>query len=105
MRDGGGDEAAVAKVKRARLATRGKVVSLDAHRQRKKKIATRGKDVDKPPSASGYEWRKAGAGWVLWRRKPARSGNGKQSSKRAYVAYYSAEAVRRLNVRKEKTGA
>lgn len=55
-----------------------------------------------PLHIEGHEWRFTGYGWELWRRVPSRSENGKRSSKRKYLAYYSKEAVEKLYER-EKT--
>lgn len=56
-----------------------------------------------PPGLPGCEWRISGSGWELWRRVPSVSENGKRSSKRTYMAYYSRKAVEGFYARETKT--
>lgn len=64
-----------------------------AKRKAKTPRALSGTEADEPFAVPGHEWRKSGAGWVLWRRKGAISANGKRSSRRQYAGYYDCAAV------------
>ena len=54
------------------------------------------KAAKKPPKASGFFWRKNGAGWDLRRDIYVTSNDGVRKRKRPYVAHVSAEAFREL---------
>ena len=58
----------------------------------------------RPKSMTGHLWKPDGlSGWSLYRRQPAKSKNGKNSSKQKYVGYYSQETVERLYGKRKKT--
>lgn len=75
-----------------------------AQKKEKRTRATRGTKTIRPksgnglepPAMEGFEWRPAGSGFNLWRRVPSVSANGKRSSKRTYIKYYSRQAVKKL---------
>ncbi len=79
------------KVKKARCATGGT-----------RRITHKENNGLEPPGLPGCEWRISGSGWELWRRVPAVSENGKRSSKRTYMAYYSRKAVEGFYARETK---
>lgn len=57
-----------------------------------------------PPTIPGHKWKPSGkTGWELYTREPAISATGKRSSKGKYIAYYSQEAIERMNREREKT--
>jgi len=87
-----------------------RLVQPVAHKAKKRTRATGGtrhkpketSDLE-TPSWPGCEWRKSGSGYEVWRRAPAISENGKRSSKRSYMAYYSRKAVEAFYEREKKT--
>lgn len=56
-----------------------------------------------PPTISGHKWKPSGkSGYELYTREASISENGKRSSTGKYKAYYSIEAIRRLNAERKK---
>ena len=50
----------------------------------------------KPPSVTGYHWRREGVGWDLRKDVYVTGNNGEKKRKQPYVAHLSREAFREL---------
>jgi hypothetical protein len=70
----------------------------------KRTAAPKGKTSARPPSVTGFSWRKDGAGWQLRKSVYEPDGTGTQKRRRPYVAHLSKSAFADMKKRHKGKG-